>query len=92
MRDCFAALLDVTGPRRWKPHPHAYRYAAERAGVGPAEAMLVATHPWDVDGARRAGLGGAWPRRGTAPAVYPPSLTAPTLAADDVGELARVLA
>lgn len=92
VRDCFSELLDVAGPRRWKPHPHAYRYAAERAGIRPAEAMLVATHPWDVDGARRAGLAGAWLRRGTDPGVYPSSLTAPTLAADDVGELARVLA
>ncbi|MGW3354401.1 haloacid dehalogenase type II [Streptomyces bungoensis] len=92
VRDCFSALLDVAGPGRWKPHPDAYRCAAERAGVRPAEAMLVATHPWDVDGARRAGLDGAWLRRGTDPAVYPRSLTAPTLIADDTADLARVLA
>ncbi|MEU6775069.1 haloacid dehalogenase type II [Streptomyces sp. NPDC046759] len=90
VQDCFSALLDVAGPHRWKPHPQAYRYAAERAGVRPAEMMLVATHPWDVDGARRAGLGGAWLRRGADPASYPRSMTAPTMAAEDTRDLARL--
>jgi hypothetical protein len=28
--------------------------------VEPMDAMLVAVHPWDIDGAQRAGLAGAW--------------------------------
>lgn len=77
IRDRFEALFDVTGPRRWKPHPSAYHYPLERCGVRPGEAMLVAVHPWDVDGAQRAGLTGAWLRRGTA--GYPRSLSEPAL-------------
>ncbi|MFG3658695.1 haloacid dehalogenase type II [Streptomyces sp. NPDC047706] len=89
VRDCFEALWDVTGPRRWKPHPRAYRYAVDQAGVRPAQAMLVAVHPWDVDGAQRAGLVGAWLRRGRT--AYPRSLTEPALAAEDLAELACVI-
>ncbi|WP_327311946.1 HAD hydrolase-like protein [Streptomyces sp. NBC_01235] len=73
----------------WKPHPRAYRYAVEHARVRPEQAMLVATHPWDVDGAQRAGLSGAWLRRGRT--AYPSSLTEPALAAEDRAELARLL-
>lgn len=87
--DAFEALLDVTGPRRWKPAPTAYRYAVKEVGVRPEQALLVAVHPWDVDGALRAGLGGAWLRRGTD--VYPRTMSKPTCTAQDVRELADVL-
>ncbi|MFD4564534.1 haloacid dehalogenase type II [Streptomyces sp. NPDC058467] len=88
--DCFEALSDVRGPRCWKPAPAAYRYAVERAGVRPDQALLVAVHPWDVDGAQRAGLGGVWLRRGAS--VYPQTMTPPGYSAQDLRELADVLA
>ncbi|WP_171110300.1 MULTISPECIES: haloacid dehalogenase type II [unclassified Streptomyces] len=87
--ESFEALLDVRGPRCWKPAPAAYRYAVEHTGVQPYQALLVAVHPWDVDGALRAGLGGAWLRRGTA--VYPQTMSRPTHSARDMRELADVL-
>lgn len=55
--------LDIQGPQRWKLAPEAYRYAVERCGASAAESMLVATHPWDVRGASRAGLTGGWLNR-----------------------------
>ncbi|MGH3369377.1 MAG: haloacid dehalogenase type II, partial [Nocardioidaceae bacterium] len=61
--------LSVEVPQKWKPHPDAYRYAAEVCGVDPAVMALVAVHPWDVDGARRAGLTGIWVDRRKTP--YP---------------------
>ncbi|MGK5498128.1 haloacid dehalogenase type II [Streptomyces sp. URMC 125] len=85
----FEALLDVRGPRAWKPAPAAYRYAIERLGTTADETLLAAVHPWDVDGARRAGLTAAWLRRGAT--VYPAAMAAPTLAADDLPSLARAL-
>lgn len=84
------AHLDVSGPRRWKPAPDAYRFAAAQTGVAPERCLLVAAHPWDVDGARRAGLAAAWLRRGAG--VYPDVMTPPTLVAPDLRELARLLA
>ncbi|WP_327694178.1 haloacid dehalogenase type II [Streptomyces sp. NBC_00459] len=85
----FEAMLDVSGPRCWKPAPAAYRYAVEQAGVRPEQALMVAVHPWDVDGALRAGLAGAWLRRDAA--VYPTTMTRPTYVVQDLPELAEVL-
>ncbi|PYC87697.1 haloacid dehalogenase type II [Streptomyces tateyamensis] len=88
--DRFEALLDVGGSRCWKPAPAAYRYAVERAAVRPEQALMVAVHPWDIDGAQRAGLGGAWLRRDGA-ADYPLSMSRPTYGVRDLVELAEVL-
>lgn len=86
----FDALLDVSVPRVWKPAATAYRYALDALGVRADETLLVAVHPWDVDGARRAGLPTAWLRRGAS--GYPAVMTAPTHIADDVSDLAHQLA
>lgn len=67
--DCFEAHLDVSAPRSWKPDARAYRHAVEYAGVPAEDTVLVSVHPWDVDGARRAGLAAAWVRRGVV--TYP---------------------
>lgn len=41
----------------------AYQYAARRCGVSVKEMLSVAVHPWDIDGAARAGLTTAWINR-----------------------------
>lgn len=87
--DRFEVLSDVRGPRRWKPAPAAYHHAVERVDVRPDQALMVAAHPWDIDGARRAGLDGAWLRRGAS--VYPRAMTPPRYSAQDLRELADVL-
>ncbi len=56
IRDRFEQLLSVEQAGAWKPAPAAYAYAVEACGVPAEEMVLVACHPWDVDGARRAGL------------------------------------
>jgi len=63
IRDQFEALLSVEGAGIWKPAAGAYAYALQQCGVEPAEVMLVAVHPWDTDGASRAGLATAWLNR-----------------------------
>lgn len=77
IRDAFSALLSVDDARVWKPAAGAYAHAARVCAVDPGELLLVAAHPWDVDGASRAGLRTAWVDRDGAP--YPPHF----LAADD---------
>ena len=47
----------------FKPHPRVYQHAAERIKTEPEEIVLVAAHSWDVMGAMRAGLRGAWVAR-----------------------------
>jgi 2-haloacid dehalogenase len=83
------ACLSVAEVKRWKPAPEPYHHAAQRCGVAPAEMMLVAVHPWDIDGAQRAGLSAAWIDRSGTP--YPEPLLAPALRADDLRELADSL-
>lgn len=58
--------------RAWKPVREAYLWAAGTCGVEPGAMALVASHGWDVQGAQRAGLTGAWfPRSERSyPAVY----------------------
>lgn len=87
--DIVQPRLSVETPGRWKPHPDAYRFAAEQCGVAPEQMALAAVHPWDIDGAQRAGLVGCWiDRRGT---PYPSSFRAPDVRAGDFGELADLL-
>ena len=90
IRDEFERLLSVEDAGRWKPAPQSYAYAARQCGVAPAEMMLVAVHPWDIDGAARAGLHTAWiDRSGNTP--YPPYFTAPDITASGVDDLAHTL-
>jgi 2-haloacid dehalogenase len=89
LRDHFEALLDVGAPRAWKPAAAAYRYATDTLAVDPAETLLVAVHPWDIDGARRARLQAAWLRRGVA--NYPSVMSTPSLIAADLRDLAHLL-
>jgi 2-haloacid dehalogenase len=46
--------------RAWKPAREVYLWAAGSCGVPPERLALVAAHGWDVQGAQRAGLTGAW--------------------------------
>lgn len=68
--------------RAWKPSREAYLWAAGVCGVPPERMALVAAHGWDVLGAERAGLTGAWFPRGER--VYPPAFPAPAVVAGDL--------
>jgi 2-haloacid dehalogenase len=90
LTDYFEQQLSVDAVRRYKPHPDTYLYAAQQAGVAPADAMLVAAHSWDIAGALHAGLTAGFiarPSQGLYPLAPPPSCQAPTLS-----ELAEQLA
>jgi 2-haloacid dehalogenase len=78
--------LSVDTPRRWKPAPEPYRYAAQVCGVAAEQLVLVAAHPWDIDGAKRAGLKGAWINRGGV--AYPECFTPPDVAGADLPAVA----
>ena len=87
LRDHFERLLSVEDAGVWKPAASAYAYALEQCGVVPMDAMLVAAHPWDIDGAHRAGLGTAWVNR--ARGLYPAYFKAPDLQAQSLLDLAE---
>ena len=90
IRSDFEALLSVEDAPLWKPAPSAYAYAVETAALTPAECMLVAVHPWDIDGAHRAGLRTAWVNRGGGP--YPAHSSPADLEVASMTELAERLA
>jgi 2-haloacid dehalogenase len=82
-------LLSVEDAQVWKPAAGAYEYAARRCQVDIAAMMLVAVHPWDVDGAARAGMQTAWVDR--AGARYPSYFTTPDRTAVGIDDLAGQL-
>jgi 2-haloacid dehalogenase len=89
VREELELLLSVEDAGVWKPARGAYEYAARRCGVEPQEMLLVAVHPWDLDGAARAGLRTAWvDRTGSA---YPGYLTPPGLTVTGLDDLAARL-
>jgi 2-haloacid dehalogenase len=75
--------------RAWKPSREVYLWAAGACDVVPERMALVAAHGWDVLGAQRAGLTGAWFPRSerTYPAVY----EQPHVAADDLAGAVEAL-
>jgi 2-haloacid dehalogenase len=89
IRSHFEALLSVEDAGVWKPATAAYAYALDTCGVDPSEAMLVAVHPWDVDGASRAGLATAWVNRAGGP--YPAYFRAPDVTTRSLTDLADQL-
>lgn len=75
IREEFEALMSVEDAGAWKPDREAYAYAARTCGTAPDDMLLVAAHPWDIDGAARAGLHTAWINRSGMP--YPDHFTSP---------------
>ncbi len=76
LRDRFTRVLSVNDAGSWKPARAAYLHAAAACGVPPEDLMMVAVHPWDIDGAARAGLRTAWIDRSGGDA-YPDHLLPP---------------
>lgn len=89
VRDRFERVLTVEDVGVWKPARRAYAYALEECGVEPMDAMLVAVHPWDIDGARRAGLATAWIDRSDG--RYPSYFATPDVEVTSLTELADAL-
>jgi 2-haloacid dehalogenase len=84
--DRFERVLSVEDAEAWKPSAAAYGYAVRECGVEAGEMVLVASHPWDVDGARRAGLQTAWVNRSEG--TYPGTFLGPTYTVTSLDDLA----
>ena len=89
IRDSFERLLSVEEAGVWKPAAGSYAYALEECKAAPSAALLVAVHPWDIDGAHRAGLATAWLNRTSAP--YPDYFEPADLEVGSLTELAGLL-
>ena len=87
--DLFETRLSVSTPRVWKPAAAAYDWALDELGADRGTTTLLAVHPWDIGGARAAGLGGAWVRRGAT--TWPSWFEAPDVQGEHLGEVVDTL-
>ena len=72
-----------------KSHPSVYRFAAKKLGLEPGEIMMVASHAFDILGARHSGFRGAYVNRYDLP--YDESEFKPDLTTKDFFELCSKL-
>src|SRR5207302_9137272 len=56
LMEMFEARLSIEDIQIFKPHRHAYKWAARRLRLPSEECMLIAAHGWDIAGA----LWGGW--------------------------------
>lgn len=54
--DLFDSFYSVDSVKKYKPFREIYHYAAQKEKVSPGEIVMVASHDWDLYGAKRAGL------------------------------------
>ncbi len=87
--DRFEMVVSVEEAGRFKPDPAPYGVALERAGVTPADALMVAAHDWDIIGARAVGIPGAFVTRPGVVWTVPHNL--PDLTPVDIAALASDL-
>jgi 2-haloacid dehalogenase len=89
VRDRFESLLSVEDAGVWKPARAAYEYAAHQCKADLDAMLLVAVHPWDIDGAARAGMQTAWIDRSSG--RYPAYCRPPDRTARGIADLAEQL-
>ncbi len=82
-------VISVAAIRQWKPRRGLYLHATEALGVEPAELALVATHAWDVHGAKCAGLLTGFVARGQG---FPATMATPDIVGQSLAEVAREIA
>ncbi|MBI3944017.1 MAG: haloacid dehalogenase type II [Chloroflexi bacterium] len=82
----FSTLISADEVKVFKPDPRVYRHAAERLGYALADLWLVAANPFDVNGAKAAGMGAAWINRSGA--VFDPLTTGPDVTFSSLEDLA----
>lgn len=83
-------MVSVDDIRTFKPSPDVYDYLVRRLGRSAEEVWLVSSNPWDVIGAKSAGLKAAWIRR-KPDAVFDPWDIEPDVVVESLERLAENL-
>lgn len=87
LRDYLTGIVSVHELATFKPNPAVYEHARTATGVGSGPLWLVSGNPWDIIGARSAGLEAAWVQRDPS-TVFDPWGIEPTLVIRNLNELA----
>lgn len=90
IRDHFETVISADEVKRFKPDPAVYAHLRYRLESEPGDTWLVSSNPFDVIGARHAGLHAAWVRR-SAEAPFDPWGIDPDLTVGDLATLAERL-
>ena len=85
----FNEILCAEMVSQFKPHPSVYRFAANRLELEPAQMMMVASHSFDILGARHSGFRGAYVNRYGLP--YEESEFRPDITVNDFDQLCEKL-
>ena len=88
LRSCFAEVVSIDSVGLPKPRAEVYQAVAARLELHPSAMLMVAAHPWDLHGARAAGLSTGFLSRGQ---PWPSSFDPPDLAAPDLMALAQLV-
>ena len=83
-------VISVDDVKSFKPDPEVYLYLAQRLERAPGETWLVSSNPFDVIGAKSAGLKAVWVKR-KPDAQFDPWGIEPDLVAPDLETLAEKL-
>jgi 2-haloacid dehalogenase len=87
----FDATVSADSVRSFKPDPAVYLHFFRTVNIQPGRVWLVSGNPWDVIGAKSAGLRAAWLNRGGAKTFDPWGIVPDTTLAT-LGDLAAFLA
>ncbi|GAA5175940.1 MULTISPECIES: haloacid dehalogenase type II [Halomonadaceae] len=85
--DRFDDIVSVEELKRFKPDPAVYAHLHQRIEADAHDTWLVSSNPFDVIGAKHAGLRAVWVRR-SAEAPFDPWGGEPDMTVADLGELA----
>jgi 2-haloacid dehalogenase len=88
--DCFEGIITADDVRSFKPDPAVYCHARRMAGAWSSPFWLVSSNPWDIIGARSAGLSAAWVQR-SEEKIYDPCGIEPNVTVRSLIDLAAAL-
>ncbi len=83
-------FVSVDDRQTFKPDPAVYAYLRERLGGPVEQTWVISSNPFDIIGAKHAGLRAAWVKRG-ADKIFDPWDLEPDLVVPDLGALAEAL-
>lgn len=87
LKDLFDVYYSVDSVKRYKPFEAIYQYVLNEEKIKAEETVMVATHDWDLYGAKKAGLTTAYIKRKKD--LYNPYYLEPDLAGGNLVDLAE---
>jgi 2-haloacid dehalogenase len=86
IRQFFSGVVSCDDIRSFKPNPASYAHFLRKSGATGDSAWLISSNPFDVIGARSAGMHAAWVQRSSA-AVFDPWEIEPTATIGSLADL-----